>query len=64
MNDRQKAMMLNIAFAAFESVRADEVPKTARHQRLSKGIDRLLELTEIYCPEAWPNEIFAKLVTW
>lgn len=54
MTDRQKAVMLTMAVAAFESVRADEAPKTARYRRLTAGIDWLVELTGIYLLDHMP----------
>lgn len=57
MNDKEKTFLLHLALVAFESVRADEEPKTARFTRMDRGIDRLLELIDIYRPHAWPNEL-------
>ena len=55
MTDREKAFLLHIGLAAFESVRADEPEKSARYIRLGKAMDRILELIDVYRPEAWPN---------
>ncbi len=54
MNDREKTMMLHLSLAAFESVRNDEKPKSARYIRMNKAIDRILEVIDIYRIEAWP----------
>lgn len=54
MNDQSKAMTLHIALAAMESVMLQEKPKSARYTRVSRGIDTVLELVDIYRIEAWP----------
>ena len=60
MNDREKTMMLHVALGAFESVRNDETPKSARYRRMTNAIDRLLEVLEIYHPDAWPVDDIIK----
>jgi len=60
MTDHEKTFFLHIALAAFESVRASEKPKTARRTRMDRGIDRLLELIDVYRPEAWPAEMISR----
>jgi hypothetical protein len=60
MNDREKTMMLHMALASFESVRSDEKPKSARHNRMDKAIDKILEVIDIYKVEAWPVDDIIK----
>lgn len=55
LNDDQKAVLLTIALAAFETVRASEEPKTARYIRMTRAIDRILEPIDIYRLQAWPD---------
>jgi hypothetical protein len=57
MTDREKAYLLTMALAAFENVRDAEPEKTARRTRLDRGMDRLLELIDVYRPERWPNDL-------
>ena len=52
--DKHKAMTLHIAIAALESVMASEKPKSARYTRMSRGIDTIVDLVDIYRIEAWP----------
>lgn len=60
MNDEAKAMTLHIALAAMESVMKQEKPKSARYTRVSRGIDTVLELIDIYRIEAWPASEICK----
>ena len=60
MNDMQKAMMLHLGLASFESVRSDESPRSARYTRLTRAMDRILEQIDIYRIEAWPAKEVSK----
>ena len=52
--DKHKAMTLNIAIAAMDSVMQSEKPKSARYTRLSRAIDQVLVLIDDYRINAWP----------
>ena len=58
--DKHKAMTLHIGLAALESVMLSEKPKSARYTRVSRGIDTILELVDIYLIEAWPADDICK----
>jgi len=47
MTDREKAFLLHISLAAFESVRADELPKTARRTKMDWAIDKVIEMVMV-----------------
>ena len=49
--------MLQLALAAFETIRADEVPKTTIYLKLNSAIDYLIELLSIFTPGGCPNSI-------
>ncbi len=49
--------MLQLALAAFETIRADEVPKTTIYLKLNSAIDYLIELLSIFTPGDCPNSI-------
>jgi len=54
MNDDQKTMLLHMALAAFETVRASEKPKSTRYCKMNATIDKLLPLIDVYRISAWP----------
>lgn len=56
MNDKEKAIFISIGLAALETVRAEEIPRTARYTRLDRAMDKIIDLVDIYRPEAWSNE--------
>ena len=60
MTDQAAAMLLNISLAAFETVRSEEKPRSARYVKMTKAIDKILEMIDIYRPEAWPAAELSK----
>lgn len=53
-------MMLQMAIASVESVMNSEKPKSAKYTRLSRTIDDILPLVDIYRIDAWPAEDICK----
>lgn len=56
LTDQHKAFFLSVALGAFESVRGDEKPGTARHRKLTNAMENCLKAVDLYRPDAWGFE--------
>lgn len=53
MTDQHKAFFLSVALGAFESVKTEEKPGTARYRKLDNALNNCLKAVDLYRPEAW-----------
>ncbi len=56
MTDQHSAFYLSLCLVILETVKDQERPKSARHNRLSNVVDGVSRAVDIYRPEAWGRD--------